>query len=122
MEVDRETGEILADEQTARYSPFRDESIPEETKQAWRVLGGQVGGRKRRYVKGTAVPLESLDDVLAGLGEVIGNLREMDCTAGTAGVLIRAYQVAASCFLEKEEREVLRDEMARLERQLGLAE
>jgi len=99
--------------------PFADPTIPEEVKQEWRRKGGQLGGRRRKYVKGTRVPLEGLQDVLDGLGEVIGNLREMDQTPAVCNSLIRALQVAANCYLEKQDREQIEAEIQELKEMLG---
>lgn len=101
---------------------FADPAIPEEKKAAAREKGGKLGGRKRKYVKGTKVPLESLDDVLDGLAEVIGNLKEMDRSPSVMNSLIRAYQVSANCYLDREERDVLMGELDELKAALGLEE
>ena len=111
----------LLDTDEKKHIPFfSDPSISEEAKQAARVKGGRLGGRKRAYVKGTSVPLAGLDDVLAGLAEVIGNLKEMDLSVSVMNSLIRAYQVSANCYLEQQERDELLAEIDAIKEALGV--
>jgi len=101
------------------YSPFRDPDIPETTKQQWRVKGGQLGGRRRKYVKGTRVPIGDLAGVKEQLEEVVANLREMDQTPAVCNSLIRALQVYANIELERQDREQIEAEIAELKEMLG---
>ena len=99
---------------------FADPDVPEAEKAAARLKGGRLGGRKRKYVRGTTVPLEGLDDVLDGLAEVIGNLKEMDLSVSSMNSLIRAYSVASACYLEKEERDVIQADIDALKEAMGI--
>ena len=99
---------------------FADPDIPEEEKAAAREKGGRLGGKKGKYVKGTKVPLDSLDDVLDGLAEVIANIKGMQLTVSSMNSLVRAYQVAANCYLEKEERDVIQAEIDAIKEALGV--
>lgn len=99
---------------------FADPNVSEKDKAAAREKGGKLGGRKRKYVQGCKVPLESLDDVLDGLAEVIANLKEMDRSSSVMNSLIRAYQVSANCYLDREERDVLMGELDELKAAMGL--
>ena len=111
----------LLDIDEKKHIPFfSDPNIPDEKKQAARVKGGRLGGRKRAYVKGTSVPLEGLDDVLIGLAEVIANLKEMDLSVSVMNSLIRAYQVSANCYLEAQERDELLAEIDAIKAALGV--
>ena len=99
---------------------FADPNVSEEKKAAAREKGGRLGGRKRKYVKGTKVPLESLDHVLDGLSEVIANIKMMDVTPSSMNSLIRAYQVSANCYLEREERDEIQAEIDAIKEALGV--
>ena len=99
---------------------FADPDVSDEAKQAARVKGGRLGGRKRAYVKGTSVPLDSLDAILDGLGEVIGNLKEMDLSVSVMNSLISAYRVASACYLEQQERDELLAEIDAIKAALGV--
>ena len=58
--------------------------------------------------------------VLDGLGEVIGNLKEMDRTPCVCNSLLRAYQIAGNILLDKEDREQIQTEIDELKDELGL--
>lgn len=60
------------------------------------------GGRKRAYVAGMKVSINSIEDVLDGISEVIGNLKVMDCTVSQSRALVDAYLAALKVFELKE--------------------
>ena len=112
--------EELKELKPKRVPYFADPDVSEEDKAAARLKGGRLGGKKGKYVQGTKVPLESLDDVLDGLAEVIANLKNMQLSVSSMNSLVRAYQVAANCYLEKEERDVIQAEIDALKEAMGL--
>jgi len=99
-----------------KYCIWHDDERKEEARVA-RVRGGLVSTRKK-WVPGTdsTVPIEGLDDVLAGLGEVLENLQGLAFTPAVANSMIRALQVASSCYLEKWERDEVNAQIEALEK------
>lgn len=82
---------------------------------AARVKGGMVSTRKK-YIPGTKIPIEGLDEVLDGLGEVLHNLQQLAFTPAVANSMIRALQVASACYLDKEERDIILQQIEELEK------
>ena len=103
-------------------SPFLREDISDEQKASWRRKGGEVGGRRRRYVKGERIALEDISAVRAQLEEVIANARQMDQTPATINSLVNALRVYANIIMEVEEREQIFDEIEQIKAELGMDE
>ena len=93
---------------------FHDPERADEAKAAQR-LGGLQGG-KRKYIAGTRIPLEGLDDILENLGEVLHNLQGCTFTPAVANSMIRALQVAQACYLERWERDEINAQIEALEK------
>lgn len=93
---------------------FHDPERQDEAHAA-RVKGGLMG-TKKKYVPGTKIPLDGLDDILEGLGEVLHNLQQCTFTPAVANSMIRALQVASSCYLEKWERDEINAQIEAIEK------
>ncbi len=80
-----------------------------------RTEAKSIGGRKSKYIEGMPVKITGIETILDLIGEVIGNLKEMDISISQARAMLTACDSAMKALEYKE----LSDRVAALENRLG---
>jgi hypothetical protein len=93
----------------SEYCYFHEPSL-----ESTRLEVSSLGGKRRRYIEGMPVSITSIEDILTLVGEVVGNLKNMDISINQAKAILIACESAMKALEYKE----LTDRVALLEEKL----